>query len=248
MLLALLLGGCSDPEYDVSTPEAALEAMHQMARDGRADLMSRMIFIEARDITFDDGVTEASAIREVIDKAGAMLGRLYRVAQQLRERFPAEMEAAAREAQSGQRSEGLFGGDNRQLARFMTDPFGLLSEQRARLSTEDLGDGTAAVLLDGKPMFGGLGLLMREVDGAWKIDIPISLLRDYRPSTRHEWAVLASLMLGLENSLKQFEDELDDGRLRNLAQASERAGRLLFESAAVQVFLYRAMKEQREQP
>lgn len=243
MLLALLLGGCADPEYDVSTPEAALDAMHQMAVDGRADLMSRMIHIEARDITFDDGVTEASAIREVIDKTGDMLGRLYRVAQQLRERFPAEMESAVRDLQSGQRVEGLFGDDSRQLTRFLTDPFGLLSEQRARLSVEDLGDGTAAVLLDGNPMFGGLGLLMREVDGAWKIEVPIALLQDYRPNTRHEWAVLASLMLGLENSLKQFEDELDDGRLRNLAQASERAGRLLFESAAVQVFLYRAMKE-----
>lgn len=242
-MLASLLGGCSDPEYDTSTPEAALDAMHKMALEGRADLMSRMIHIQARDITFDDGITEASAVGEVIDKAGDMLGRLYRVAQRLRERFPAEIEAAVREVQSGQRNEGLFGGDNRQLARFLTDPFGLLSEQRTRLSAEDLGDGTAAVLLDGKPMFGGLGLLMREIDGAWKIEIPIALLQDYRPNTRHEWAVLASLMLGLENSLKQFEDELDDGRVRSLSQASERAGRLLFESTAVQVFVYRAMKE-----
>jgi hypothetical protein len=237
------LSACSDPEFDASTPQAALEAMEQVVREERPNLLTRYIHIPARDITFSDGVTEASAIDEVLEKAAGMLEQLYRVAMMLRERFPDEVAAETEQLGGTARGRGLIAGN---VSRFLTDPFGLVEQHRDRLTAEDLGDGTAAILIDGEPAFGGLGLQMREVDGAWKIEIPVHLLQEYRPETRHEWAVLASLMLSLEHGLDDFEQELESGRILSLTQAGQRAGRLLGESVVVQAILYQSMKDRRE--
>ena len=242
-LCLLLLGGCEKPQYDNSSPQAALDSMHAMIKDGHPELLGSLLHIEPRDPpqTFDDGVTEASAIDEVIAKAGDMLGQLYRVANKLRERFPDDIQKELAAA----RSENSITRDRQFLARFMTDPFGLLDEQAARVTVEDLGDGTAAILIDNQPAF-GFGLQMRDVDppnNKWKIDIPIELMQKYRPNTREEWAVLASMMLSIENALNAFEEELDGGVFRDLRHASDRAGRLLGERVFVQAMIYAGMKD-----
>lgn len=242
LVLTLGLTGCAEPEYDLSTPDAAIESMHQMVQDGNARLLGRLVHIEARHVTFDDGVTEASAIDNVIEKAGDMLGRLYGVALKLHDRFPDEVGREVDVAQDAADERG-FGN---WFGRILADPFGLLAEQRRRISAEDLGDGTAVVMLDGEPVLQPMGLLMRDVDGVWKIDVPIDLLREWRPDTREEWAVLASMMLAIENSLMDFERELDRGDFRSLADASERAGRLLGESVVVQSLIYYGMKRNAE--
>jgi hypothetical protein len=231
------LAGCSKPEYDTASPQAALDSMYQMIADGRADMLADMIHIEPRDIAYDDGVTEASAIQDVKTKAGEMLGQLYRVANKLRERYPDQIDQELVTATAGSRRTGLDF-----LTRFLTDPFGLMDEQRSRITVEDLGDGTAAVLIDGKPAF-GLGLQMKDIDGKWRVNVPIHLLQEYRPNTRHEWSVIASMMLAMENSLTAFETELDDGQFRDLKQASARAGRLLGERVFVQAVIYQNMKQ-----
>lgn len=236
LAMTLAAGGCADPEYDASSPQAALDSMHKMIADGRPHMLTMLVHIDARDITYDDGVTEASAIQDVLGKTGDMLERLIRVAQSLRERFPDDVKRAM--SQIGSADQRADAG----LARFMIDPLGLLDEQRSRLAVEDLGDGTAAVLIDGKPAF-GFGLQMRGIDGLWKIDVPIDLLRNYRPNTREEWSVLASMMLSMENALIAFEDELDRGDFRNLNHASQRAGRLLGERVVVQALIYQNMKK-----
>ena len=77
MAAAVVLGlaGCGQtPQYDTSSPQATLDAMRRMVADGHPELLGSVIHIQARDITFDDGVTEASAIQDVIHKASAMLG------------------------------------------------------------------------------------------------------------------------------------------------------------------------------
>ena len=50
------------------------------------------------------------------------------------------------------------------------------------------------------------------------------------------------MMLGIENSLSDFEREIDRGEFRSLSHASERAGRLLGESVIVQSIIYGMMK------
>ncbi|MBM4112937.1 MAG: hypothetical protein FJ253_06125 [Phycisphaerae bacterium] len=223
-------------EYDTSTPEAAIEAMHRMIVDGHAELLPQMVHLEARDVEFDDGVTEASAIADVKGKAGEMLGRLWRISVKIRERWPKQVD---REIRNAAKQQGL----EEFITSILIDPFASLNSQREHLSAEDMTDGTAALLWKGEPIPGGFIRLVETPEG-WRVDIPVELARGnrYWPDTRHEWAVVASMMLAIENSLKDFERELDSGRFKDLGQASARVGRLVGESVVAQSIIYAFMK------
>lgn len=242
------LVGCADPEYDLSTPEKALDSAAKMVEDGRADLLPRLIDLKPRDITFDDGVTEESAIEDVKGKLGEMLGRLWRVSTKLNDRFEAEvrkeLELAAEKAKKAAEGRPDIG---EILTGFMVDPFRFLKDGRGRLAAEDLSDGTAALLWDDEPVFGG-AISMVETGDGWKFTFPAEVAQgsDFWPQTRQEWAVVAAMMLGIDNSLKDFERELDGNSFRSLRQASERVGRILAESVAVQSIIYAGMKRPRE--
>jgi hypothetical protein len=216
-------GGCRKPRYDTSS-----------------ELLPTMLFVEARDVTFPDGVTEASAIEDVKGKAGEMLAQLWRVSQKLRKRYPADVDRELGKGGSWATRSGF--GDV--FNAVMADPFGWLDANRSRLEAEDLGDGTATFELDGKPVLGGT-LSMRETDDGWRIALPVELARSsgYFPDTREEWAVVAYMMIAVENALTDFEGELDGGKFRTLGEASERAGRLVAESAAAQAVIFALMQQ-----
>ena len=217
--------------------------MEQMVRDGRPDLLPTMLFVEPRDLTFADGVTEASAIEDVKRKAGDMVAQLWRVSRKLKQRYPQEVDALV--GQGGSWAAGQAGGDV--VAKVVADPFGWLDANTSRLAVEDLGDGTATFSLDGKPVLGGV-LTMAETKDGWRVTFPASLVRgsEYFPDTREEWAVVAYLLLAVENALADFEHEIDAGRFPTLQAAGDRAGRLVGESAAAQAVIYAMM--QRNQP
>ncbi|MFM7051958.1 MAG: hypothetical protein ACKOYN_07510 [Planctomycetota bacterium] len=242
LLLAALgpvLSGCADPAYDTSTPTALLDSIQKAVKDGRPEDLPQFIEIQARDIAFDDGVTEASAISDVKGKLSDMLGQLGRVSRKVKSRFEKDLSKTKTEAEriSDRFGFGPF------VERIATEPFKVLEESRAKLDAEDLGDGTAALTYDGDPLAGGFVALVETGDG-WRVTVPLELVQsnEYWPQTRHEWAVLASLLLGVENSLTMFEGELDQGKFRTLNQASERVGRLLGESVIVQSVIYASMK------
>lgn len=242
----LLSAGCEQAEYDQSSPDAAIDSMQKMVEDGRPERLVDLLHIEARDLSFDDGVTERSAIDDVKQKTGDLLAQLYRVSRKLNDRFPGEVV----EQTAFARSElgFLYGASlEKGMSDFLRDPFGFVSEQRERITTLEMEDGDrsiAAVLWDGAPALGELGLQMVEVDGEWKIDFPIDLppLSQFRPETREEWRVVANIMLGFENSLRDFEHALDRGEYHSLADASGAAGRMLGESAIIQGAIYAMMK------
>lgn len=236
---ALALVGCADPTYDTSTPEALLDAVQKAVQEGRPEDLPQFIEISARDIEFEDGVTEASAIGDVKGKLSDMLGQLGRVSRKLKDRFAKDLEKVQTQAEKVSDRFG-FGPI---VERAVTDPFKVLDESRAKLTAEDLGDGTAALLYDDGPIAGGFVALI-ETGSGWRVTAPIEMVQsnEYWPQTRHEWAVLASLLLGVENSLLMFETELDAGKFKTMDQASERVGRLLGESVIVQSVIYATMK------
>ena len=238
-IAVVLLVGCSKPKYDTSTPEALLDSVQKAVKDGRPEDLPQFIEIAARDITFDDGVTEASAIGDVKRKLSDMLGQLGRVSTKLKNQFSKDLGKKKTELD---RISDRFG-FGPIVERAVTDPFAFLDESRSKLKTEDLGDGTATLLYNDKPVAGGFVALIETGDG-WRVTVPVELVQsnEYWPQTRHEWAVLASLLLGVENSLGMFEDELDQGKFRTVDQASERVGRLLGESVIVQSVIYASMK------
>ena len=238
-IAALLLFGCSKPAYDTATPDALLDSIQKAVKDGRPEDLPRFIEIAARDITFDDGVTEASAIGDVKRKLSDMLGQLGRVSRKLKAQFAKDLGKKKTELD---RISDRFG-FGPIVERAVTDPFAVLDESRGKLTAEDLGDGTAALNYDDKPVAGGFVALVETGDG-WRVTVPIELVQsnEFWPQTRYEWAVLASLLLSVENSLSMFERELDQGKFRTLDQASERVGRLLGESVIVQSVIYASMK------
>lgn len=241
LVAALLLPGCRRKtvgEYDTSTPDAAIEAIRLMVVDGHPELLPQMIDLDARDVTFDDGVTEASAISDVKGKAGEMFAQLWRVSTKIRTRWPKQVEREIKRAADGRDLEDA-------VARILVDPFAALDSQRDKLAVEDLSDGTAALLWEGEPLAGGF-VQLAETSSGWRVHLEIDALRanKYWPDTRHEWAVVASMMLAIENSLKHFEGELDAGKFKDLAAASSRVGRLVGESVVAQAIIYALMKRE----
>jgi hypothetical protein len=234
----LLLVACERPAFDTATPEATLDAVVSMVQQRQAAQLPQLIEIEARDITFPDGVTEASAIGEVKAKAGDMLDRLLRVAAGLRDRFPQAVAKEVRAATS-RRNRGIR--DN--TLAILADPGAWLASQRPRLAATDLGDGTAALTWDDEPVLAGVLTLVETGDG-WRFRVPVELVREnpYWPDTREEWSVITSMMLAVENALMDFERDLDGGKIASLDAASARVGRLVGESVVVQSVIYAAMK------
>ena len=244
MVRALLIGAacvataCGRPSYDTATPDATLDAAVEMVDTGDARALPFLIEIPSRDITFEDGVTEASAIAEVKTKAGEMLMQLLRVARTLRQKFPGEVDRELR-AVLDQKAKGA-----RDIAiAVLADPSAWIAAQRPRLAATDLGDGTAALTWDGEPILAGVLTLAETPDG-WRFRVPVELVREspYWPDTRHEWSVLASMMLAVEHALEDFERDLNTGKITSLSMASSRVGRLVGESVAVQSIIYAAMK------
>ncbi len=247
-VLACVLGavlGCKKPKFNTSTPEDMLDAATEMVVKNQAQYLPTLLDIPARDVTFDDGVTEASAIEEVKTKAGDMLARLVRVAGELRDRFPKQVEKEIKIVLSKGRKASA-----RDIAiAAIADPATWITAQRALLSATDLGDETASLQFDGQPIFAGALTLTQTSDG-WRVRFPVELVRSskYWPDSREEWAVVASMMLAVENALKDFERDLNSGAIKNLDAASSRVGRLIGESVVAQSIIYAMMKRDGDEP
>ncbi len=236
------IAGCGGSDYDTSTPESVLVAARAMVENGDADRLPELIDITPRDIAFDDGVTEASAIAEVKEKLSELLGRLWLVGEELQRQFPDETVDSLDEA-VGMVNDATEDDWTDVIGGFLADPFEFLQVQEDRIEILDLGDGTAAVLWDDEPAFGGFMAMIETGDG-WKVGVPIELVQDseYWPQTRYEWSVVASMLLGIENSLEDFEREVRGGSFKSLSRAAERAGRIVGESVVVQGVIYAMMK------
>ncbi len=236
--------GCKKPKYNTSTPEDMLDAATEMVTKNHAEYLPTLLEIPARDVTFDDGVTEASAIEEVKTKAGDMLARLVRVAGELRDRFPKQVDKEIKIVLSKGRKASV-----RDIAiAAIADPATWITAQRALLSATDLGDETASLQFDGQPIFAGALTLTQTSDG-WRVRFPIELVRSskYWPDSREEWTIVASMMLAVENALKDFERDLNSGSIKNLDAASSRVGRLIGESVVAQSIIYSMMKREGDQ-
>lgn len=246
-LAASVVGLGCEPNLETGTPEATLDTALRLVEEGRIGRLPGLIHLEARPIVYADGVTEASAIEDVRGKLSDMLEQLARVSGKLRDRFPGDFSAESDALDSIAERAGEFGDFGGMVSEVLVDPFGFLREQRDRLEAFDLGDGTAAISIDDEPVVGGF-VSMVETDEGWRFTVPVEIARasEWWPDSRHEWAVIASMMLAVENALADFEREIDEDGFRDLDHAGERAGRLLGESVVVQSIIYASMKESDE--
>lgn len=244
-------------DYDRDTPDAVIESIFLALERGDAGSLHRFVYAENPDIEL------------VLNEVGRLLGSLQKLSGTIRERFPEEVARlradaqrradsgapggvrgifdAARAANRGQgaptRSDPVF---NAAAGAILADPLGWLERAKGRVSTIQIADQTAAVLIDDRPAF-GVGMTMRLDDGVWRIEPPLRapLVARFAPRTTEEHQVLASMLRVLDNTVVELDADLRRGEANSLDEAASLAGRKAFGPIAIVFIAYQRALEAR---
>lgn len=245
-LLMGALGGCGRQErsYSQATAEDTLASAIEMIRAGEPQHLTRLIWADSREY------------RIVLQRLGQMLGSLYVLTQVVAERYPREVaelrrqvEEAAREldardlANTAAREPGEIrvpvipaseearraqqGEFERVTQRLLADPYGLILQYADQLSVRRDTDDVSLVWWGDAPALGGL-VRLQQFDGRWFFVLPLDapFIAQYAPQTRGEWAILASIVTVLDNTLKELTEEVRAGRVGSTRQLAEKAGEI----------------------
>lgn len=253
---AVLTSACS--RYDQSTPQATLESARQMVRDGRADRLVELVEADSR------------GMKRFLGAVGRLMKHSQQLADQIGRSFPEEVSQLRRDADealargeattflgrlmAGQRGRGARAGSGDPLAAsgeairgLLADPFAWLGRHGDRLSVEPLTDDLAAILWDGKPVFGPLvGLTMRLDGGRWRVVLPFHALPAWMaPRSDDDWFFWEQLIGTLDNAVVDLRREIASGEVGSLDEASQRAGELMFLPVAMAMVAYGNYVEER---
>jgi len=223
---ALVAGGCSEQEYDQSSPNNLLDSLVEMVENGDVGRMPELIYTDDPDL------------RQCLDSAGIILERIQLLSVTVREKYPDEIddllekgeeEATKRIEEAGnERGRSDWGA---QFEGILKDPFGAIEENRDRLTAAYVADDMYALQIDDEPAF-GLGLLIvwaadevevdengkskyiypGDVPGKWYFQIPMDLpyVKDKLPQTEAEWTIMKSLMKSVANGVRWAEQAVED--------------------------------------
>ncbi len=246
LLMALVFPGCrrGPKEYKQDTPEAVIQSMEAMVKDGNTRRLHELFYAEDENM------------RLALRRFGRMCGRLAELAQTIGETFPEEVEelrkqteeAAARgeatnilsrfsqSAFQSQRNRGRQRqsnpGDAFNLAfrQLLSNPYASFEQATDRLTTITVSDEFEGLLWDGKPILPPFGIMMRQdVDGKWYIMLPMDLpiVTKYRPRTKEQWEIAGYLMRAWENAAVDLKAKIEAGDLRNLDEVAGEAGAMI---------------------
>ncbi|MGD9690375.1 MAG: hypothetical protein AB7K52_13845 [Phycisphaerales bacterium] len=241
-------------EYERASADDLIKSAVAMIRNGEASRLVELFHVER---------VEA---KTVLRRVGELLGSMQSLGGAVADRFPDEVArlrdeavkkagetnaagsiAAAlqnRPSSAGARRRGPPSPqDQRTFEDFakavFADPFGWIDANADRLTTEYVSDDRAAVLFDGQPL-PPVGLLLKEVEGRWYIDVPTNLpgASQFLPQTRHEYSILGSLIRVLDNVIKELADDVREGKIGRVEQLAEKAGEKAFGPAAMVFIVY----------
>lgn len=241
--------------YKRDTPDAVIESIFLALESGDAGSLHRFVY------------AESSEVELVLSEIGRLLGSLQRLSATIQQRFPDEVARirnesaaraaagrgargildAARSANRGQgaptRSDPAF---NAAASAILADPLGWLERAKGRVSTIQIADQTAAVLIDDRPAF-GIGMTMRLEEGAWWIELPLRApgIARFAPRTLEEHQVLASMLRVLDNTVVELDADLQRGEASTLDEAAALAGRKAFGPIAIVFIAYQRALEAR---
>lgn len=235
--------------YSQATPGDVVASARAMLKAGETSRFHELIHAE-------DDLERAFLVR-----VGKLMAHLQELAQEIQTRFPQEMaklaedaEAKAKEAARRGNATGAGAMVNqlmtagRQVSRdqrealaqdlitqLFADPYGWIEDQSGRLTTEMVNDDQAALLLDGKAILPPVGLSMRLVGDKWYIVPPLNLpvISRYRPRTKSEWNMWASLVKIFDNAIIELRDEVRRGEVAGFSDVSRKAGEKIFMPAAL---------------
>jgi len=254
-----LLSACSDPAMPQDTPQATIQTASKLLQDNNARKLPRLIDAESPDM------------RRLLDRFGVLLGNVQTLAAEAQRAFPDEVaklrksaeEAAKTQATNPKAQSGLaavFGnmggggrGNNKAreqaaqdlVKRLFTDPYAWLRDNSGRLTTTPLSDDAAGLMWDGKPIIPGIGLTMIKRDDKWYFAIPtnIPVVSGYLPHDENGFKVWGSLIVIVDNTVKELIADLRNGRVRSLDELSRKAGEKAFIPIAIGFFAVSKLNE-----
>lgn len=245
LAMAMVLPGCrrGPKEYKQNTPEAVIQSMSEMVKDGNTRRLHELFYAEDEDMRF--------ALR----RFGRMCGRLAELAQTIGEAYPEEVEELRKQTEEAaakgeatnilsrftqsafqnrrQRNQPSSNpGDTFNLAfrQLLANPYASFERASDHLTTATVSDEFVGLLWDGKPILPPFGIMMRQdVDGKWYIVLPLDLpiLTRYRPRTKEQWEIAGYLMRAWENAAVDLKAKIEAGDLRNLDEVASEAGAMI---------------------
>lgn len=263
-LAALAAGGCRRT-YDQSSPDAVLKTAKLMVEKGDADLLPNLLYADSKEMRAlldqlgvvmgslqELGTAVQKAFpaeieklkRDAADSAakGDASGFLARIAGQASQQMSLTRRGQRpqlniNDADDPNSVRNIF--DNA-MKELFADPYGWIAANESRLSTVQMTDDQAAILWDGKPIF-GIGLSMtKSQDDKWYVVLPLNApgIGNFMPKTAESWEIMGSLMAVLDNMLQDLTSDVRRGRARQLDELAKLAGEKAFIPAVMVFFAY----------
>jgi len=206
---------CDGRSYDQSDAQAVVDSLAKMLEKGDVGKIPTLIYAE------DDQK------RLMLDRCGYLLDRLQNLSDSIKETYPDEVDELLNKAKETAEEKVAEEGRRRdresqwmsQFGQLMTDPFGVLEEQMQRVEVVVLDDERSAVTFDGKPAFGGIGLMIRQgEDNKWYFELPQTLpvLGAKMPQTEQEWQILGAMLKTIAKGIEWAEDDIESGDCETL--------------------------------
>lgn len=274
-LLGLLafLGGCRRGDFPQDTPDAVLATARKMVQEKRADLLPNLIYADSKDMRklldqFGQTLGSLQDLAFAVNKAYPdEIAKLQEEAEAAAKNgqatsFIQKMVGQASQGGGGRRRRGqppavpAPGGDddprkafNNAAKELFADPYGWLTKTEGRLTTQTIADDTAAILWDGKPVF-GVGLMMKQEKGKWYVVLPTNApgLGQVMPKSPETWEIMGGLLEVFDNALTDLTKDVKKGRCKRLEDVASKAGEKAFVPAVMVFFAYsQAMEAEKKE-
>lgn len=136
------------------------------------------------------------------------------------------------------------------IKRFFADPYSFLRESEGKLVAVPLGDDTAALTWEGKPVLPPIGMVMRKADdGRWYFVLPTDLpgISGMMPKTKDQYQILGGLIQVFDNVVIDLRKDVDSGQVKSMDELARRTGEKAFVPAAIAFFAYAKYENEQKQ-
>ncbi|GJQ28147.1 MAG: hypothetical protein HBSAPP03_00310 [Phycisphaerae bacterium] len=258
ILGGLALTGC-ESKGPRDTPEGTILALKETILEGRADRIGDFFYAEDPEMRklmrrlgvflgnvqkmgtsvqakFPDEVAALKAQAEEAAKNGKATSFLSQMTSQMG--GPGRRRAARAGTGGGDAMRSSF---DSFLKSLMADPYGWAEQAETRLTTAFLTDDSVALLWDDQPILSPLGMTMRRAeDDRWYIVLPTGApgVGSLMPQTPDQYKIFGSLIATFDNVVIDLRADVENGRVANLEQLSQKAGEKAFLPVAAAVFAY----------
>lgn len=259
-----LLPGCS--RYDQDTPDSALASARKMVAEKHAERLPDLIYADSKDMRKlltqlgqtlgalqDLALAVQKAYPEEIAKlaadaeAAAKNGEAASFIQKMMSQASSGMQRSGLRRRGGGAAPQIPAGDpdemrhtfDNALKEVFADPYGWLAKSEGRITTQSIGDDLAAIMWDGKPVF-GVGMMMQRDKGKWYIVLPTNFpgVSQIMPKSPEGWEIIGGLFQVFDNAFTDLATDVKKGKCKRLDELASRAGEKMFLPAAMVVFAY----------